>query len=430
MPILNIQTVQAGLVGVLPSLAYIETSDPLATVLTAGYLDHAVQNGASFQMPCIAAVSTMETPTSVSRIGWFAISHSGSAWSLVSASSPAAGVVTLPTILNHIAIYTDTGGTLAEDASTAINGGNIQAGLSATAGFLASFPSAGSKGSLRLTAVANTGDTLVTISNALHGQASVYSIPDSGASTANFIMSKLTGTQHITVGNFAVDAGTISSGIATGGTAGGLLIYPATTTTGSLRLTPVSNVGNFATTISNIVGLGQAQVITIPDAGAATANFMLDAGTTTAKTITTLTSTTANITNLKYGATPVAQVDPASCTITAAAGAANVATVTVQLKDGSGTNMARIMPFRIYSSSAADGLTLQGAASTGYSVVSGGLSLNNAAAITTQISAISSATGGCVLSLTDTGKQTSYLVLVLANGTKISAQLSAGSYGP
>jgi len=283
---------------------------------------------------------------------------------------------------------------------------------------------------LRLTAVANTGDTLVTISNALHGQASVYSIPDSGASTANFIMSKLTGTQHITVGNFAVDAGTISSGIATGGTAGGLLIYPATTTTGSLRLTPVSNVGNFATTISNIVGLGQAQVITIPDAGAATANFMLDAGTTTAKTITTLTSTTANITNLKYGATPVAQVDPASCTITAAAGAANVATVTVQLKDGSGTNMARIMPFRIYSSSAADGLTLQGAASTGYSVVSGGLSLNNAAAITTQISAISSATGGCVLSLTDTGKQTSYLVLVLANGTKISAQLSAGSYGP
>lgn len=37
--------------------------------------------------------------------------------------------------------------------------------------------------------------------------------------------------------------------------------------------------------------------------------------------------------------------------------------------------------------------------------------------------------GGCVLSLTDTAKLNSYLVLVLDNGTKISAQLSAGSYG-
>lgn len=133
--------------------------------------------------------------------------------------------------------------------------------------------------------------------------------------------------------------------------------------------------------------------------------------------------------NLKYGATPVAQVDPASCTITAAAGAANTSTVTIQLKDGSGTNMARILPFRVYASSAADGLTLASAASTGFSVASGGLSLNNGAAITTQISCMSSATGGCVLSLLDTGKQTSYLVLVLANGCKISAQLSAGSYG-
>ncbi len=140
-------------------------------------------------------------------------------------------------------------------------------------------------------------------------------------------------------------------------------------------------------------------------------------------------TTTIQGANLKFGATPVAQVDPASCTITAAAGAANTATVTIQLKDGSDTNMARIIPFRVYASSAADGLTLASAASTGFSVASGGLSINNGAAVTTQISAMSSATGGCVLSLLDTGKQTSYLVLVLNNGVKISAQLSAGSYG-
>jgi hypothetical protein len=507
MSIINIQTVQTGLVGVLPSLAYIDTNSTEAAVLTTGFLNKEVANGVQFSLPCIAAVNTQETPTSAKRVGWYQVSHSGANWSLIPTGSP--GDVTLPTIANHIATYTNTTGTLSEDAATAINGGNIQAGLSGTAGYFASFPSAASKGSLRLTAVANTGDTLVTISNALHGQATVYSIPDSGASTANFILSKTTGTQHITVGGLQVDAGIVTSGISTGGqvgsfaafpttaskgslrltalvnatgdfyteisnalavaqsqvisipdsgsstanfllskltgagiqhitsgslevdagnliagigtggTAGNLILYPATATNGSLRLVPVGNVGNFNTTISDITGLGQTQVVTVPDSGAATAKFLLDTGT----------GATATITKISTGATPVPLVDPGSCTITAAAGASNTATVTIQLKDGSGTNIARSVAFRVYSSSSADGLTLQSAASTGYSVASGGLSLANGTAVTTQITAMSSATGGCVLSLLDTGKQTSYLVLVLPSGNKISAQLSAGSYG-
>lgn len=188
MPIINIQTVQTGLVGVLPSLAYIETSDPLATVLTAGYLNQAVQAGETFSIPCMAFVSTKETPTSAARVGTFAISHSGANWSIVSASSPAAGVVTLPTILNHIAIYSDTSGTLAEDAATAINGGNLQAGLSGTAGYLASFPATAARGSLRLVAANNAGNTVTQITNASFGQASVLTIPDPGAATANFLL--------------------------------------------------------------------------------------------------------------------------------------------------------------------------------------------------------------------------------------------------
>ncbi len=211
-------------------------------------------------------------------------------------------------------------------------------------------------------------------------------------------------------------AGNITSG--SSGDAGTFISFPATAANGTLILAAGNAGGAFNTTISSGT-IGQSSVITIPDPGTATSKFVLQDGS----------NTVLSVLNLKYGATPVAQVDPASCTITAAAGAANVSTITVQLKDGSGTNMARIIPFRIYSSSAADGLTLQSAASTGYSVVSGGLSLNNGEAITTQISCMSSATGGCVLSLTDTAKLTSYLVLVLANGTKISAQLSAGSYG-
>lgn len=136
---------------------------------------------------------------------------------------------------------------------------------------------------------------------------------------------------------------------------------------------------------------------------------------------------TAN--NLKYGATPVAQVDPGSCTIAPAAGAANVCNLTIQLKDGSGTNIARSIRFRLYASSASSGLTLASAASTGFAVASGGLSLANGSAVTTQIEAMSSASGACVVSLTDTGKQTSYIVLALPTGNKISAQLTTGNYG-
>lgn len=133
---------------------------------------------------------------------------------------------------------------------------------------------------------------------------------------------------------------------------------------------------------------------------------------------------TGNMTGYRVGAVSATQ-----STITAAAGASNVSTVTIQLKDGAGTNLAKITPFTVYASSASNGLTLASAASTGFSVDSGGLSLANGTAVTTSINAVTSATGGCVLSLTDTGKQTSYLVLVTSDGVKISAQLSAGSYG-
>ena len=211
-------------------------------------------------------------------------------------------------------------------------------------------------------------------------------------------------------------AGNITSG--SSGDAGTFISFPATAGNGTLILAAGNAGGAFNTTIASGT-IGQSSVITIPDPGAATSKFVLQDGV----------NTVMSVANLKYGATPVAQADPASCTITAAAGASNTATVTVQLKDGSGTNLARSMYFKVYASSASDGLTLASAASTGFSVASGGLSLANGTAVTTQISAMSSATGGCVLSLLDTAKQTSYLVLVLPNGNKISAQLSAGSYG-
>lgn len=188
MAILNYQIGQTGLGDVLPRIVYIYTNDTLAEVTTTGYLNKLVQNGAAFTDADMALVTTKTSEGStVTSVSWLEISIVGANTSLVSTAGP--GSVTLPTIANRIATYTNTTGGLSEDAATATNAGNISAGLSGTAGILSSFPATASKGSLRLAAVANTGDTLVTISNALHGQASVYTIPDVGAATGGIVVS-------------------------------------------------------------------------------------------------------------------------------------------------------------------------------------------------------------------------------------------------
>lgn len=182
-------------------------------------------------------------------------------------------------VANHIALFQDTTGTIDDVAATAINNGPIQAGLSGTSGYLASFPPTLARGSLRIVAVDNTGDTLVTISNALHGQASVYSIPDSGQATAEFIISDFATTQHITSGALQVDAGAITSGLAAGGFVGLQKAFPTTGASGFIAIQAAVNAtGDFGTTISNATAQAQAQVVTVPDAGAATANFLLDTG--------------------------------------------------------------------------------------------------------------------------------------------------------
>src|ERR1043165_3342780 len=136
-----------------------------------------------------------------------------------------------------------------------------------------------------------------------------------------------------TINSTNIDAGA-------SGTAGSVDVFPTAAANGKMIIAAVDAGGAYNTTISNSA-MGQSSVISIPDPGAATSKFVLQDGTNTAVTVTTGNITTANVTNLKYGATPVAQADPASCTITAAAGASNVSTVTIQLKDGSGTNLTR-----------------------------------------------------------------------------------------
>lgn len=271
MPVLSAVTDYAGLSGINPRTVYIKTNDLQASILATGYLNSYVQLvGQIFNNEQMALVETTDNGVT---LGFYQISISGANTSLVVAAS---GSVVLPVVDHHIATFDGTTGAVADQTGTAIQKGSLQAGLSGTAGTLISYPATAASGSLIVAAVANVGNKTTTISSVAGlGQNQVLTIPDVGAATGNFIISGLSGTQHITLGALQVDAGVISSGIATGGTAGGFIAYPATASNGSLRLTPVGNAGNFAVSISNVSTQGQATVMTIPDVAAATGQFVV-----------------------------------------------------------------------------------------------------------------------------------------------------------
>jgi len=177
MTISNITIDVAGQIGVNPRIVRVVCDDTLSEVTTAGFLNH--QNTSAQGGILLTDIVLVKYDTDV---GFFKPSISSGIITLVSVMAD----VALPTIANYIATFSNTEGGIKNGSSTATNPGNINAGLSGTAGALSSFPATEAKGSLKVAAVANTGDTVTTISNAAMGQASVVSIPDPAAATANF----------------------------------------------------------------------------------------------------------------------------------------------------------------------------------------------------------------------------------------------------
>lgn len=269
-------TQEQGYAGLAIKMPRIVTTSTLAQVVTAGwYNNYQVASGQPAVNPQDLMVICHDYGTSSQATDTFDVSIGANG--IVTLSLAESNVV-LPTIANHIATYTNTSGGLSEDAATAINGGNIQAGLSGTAGTLASFPSAASKGSLKVVAVANTGDTVTTISNAAMGQASVVSIPDPAAATANFVVApsalvsgnvvKASGTAGLVVdAGFALHSGTTAA-YAGGGTSN------AFTTT---NMTAASIVTAVILTSTNDVSITKA----VPGTNTLTVTFSADPGANT-----------------------------------------------------------------------------------------------------------------------------------------------------
>jgi len=67
---------------------------------------------------------------------------------------------------------------------------DIDLGSDANVGIIKMFPATTASGTFRMLATDSSSDVLVSLTNADHGQASTYSIPDGGQTTANFVVSE------------------------------------------------------------------------------------------------------------------------------------------------------------------------------------------------------------------------------------------------
>lgn len=180
MGIKSITTDFTGQIGVEPRIVRIKTTDSFATITTAGYLNTVESMGYTFYPNDIFAIA-YGTDAATSQLFTQTISNG------ISTLEPSSLDVALPVVAGNIAVFTNTLGSLGDNATTATNGGNIHAGLSGTAGSLVSYPATAATGAFKIAAVSNAGDTNVTISNSSHAQATIYSISDVGQSTGSLM---------------------------------------------------------------------------------------------------------------------------------------------------------------------------------------------------------------------------------------------------
>lgn len=143
------------------------------------------------------------------------------------------------------------------------------------AGALLMYSNTAANGALRIHSTDSPANFSMQITNAPFGQPCTITIPDPVNNNANFILSNFSGAQHVTSGSFQVDAGTLISGLPTASTAGRLVLYSPTATSGSLDFLAADNAGNFDIRFTN-ASFGQAAVITIPDPGVSAANMALE----------------------------------------------------------------------------------------------------------------------------------------------------------
>ena len=253
--------------GNYPQFKFAVFTDNLGAVTTAGYLNSSniVSGFPLSNADIVMALYSYNQQTTSGTFGIFTVNIAPASGQIILTLWGNSGDAVLPTTANYLAHFTNTTGTISSASGNVIQPGNISAGLSGTAGTVASFPSVASKGSLILAGVANTGNTNTTISNSAMGQASVISIPDPGASTANFMLN--TGATAMAAGSSIVMAkvnGTeVSNAMTANGVAG--LITTSVITIGAGGSYTINWTNSFITSTSVVLLTSVAGTNTIED---------------------------------------------------------------------------------------------------------------------------------------------------------------------
>src|SRR5215475_8874702 len=116
LAILQPPTQIAGTPGVFPNFKFMTTTDNLATITTAGYLNQpsleVTPVGAGDVIQCLYSVNQQ---TGASTYAVFTVSVNGSNGIITLVEWTGSSGVVLPTIANHIATYTNTNGQISED---------------------------------------------------------------------------------------------------------------------------------------------------------------------------------------------------------------------------------------------------------------------------------------------------------------------------
>ncbi len=194
-------------------------------------------------------------------------------------ADPSAGGVAFsggPSVANALPVFSDTSGNL-KPASTTVTlaqpltvagpiqstTGNITSGSSADAGTFVSFPATAANGTF-IVAAANAGGAFnTTLSNGTMGQATVYTLPDIGASTGGVVVSTA-----------AVRMKSVAGAAAAGGAAA-QSFTDAFCTSGSNVIGNWNTQANAASVLKIVPGNGSFVVTSDADAGVGTFNYII-----------------------------------------------------------------------------------------------------------------------------------------------------------
>ena len=254
--------IQAGLSGTAGTLASFPGTALKGSLIVAGVANTGNTN-TTISNDAMGQASVVNIPDPANAIGQFVIGatatpfvsgnfpkNSGTAGLMVDSGIAVSALATTSTAV----LLTPGADQIITVHNLSLAQGNLTAGSSGHAGILTSFPGTASNGSLILAAVNAGGAFNMTVSNAAIGQSTVVSIPDPGATTANFLLDH--GTQSMAAGsqlNLAkVSAAESSNAVTASGQAGFITTSSLTTAGGG---TYVITWTNTHITATSVIGL-------------------------------------------------------------------------------------------------------------------------------------------------------------------------------